>query len=189
MLHARTIVVITLLMVSSIILELAASGMIFENDQVIIWKLPSGAPESLPGVLVTLADGAVRFVDGIDSGTTDVRQAILIQLKEHRVPPIESQSGVARAFPREGARRVLDNDRVVVWDLTWTKNARTSLHFHDKDVVAVYLGAGTVRTTTVGGHSSATARTFGEAVFLPRGRTHTEECIDGPRRDIIIELK
>ena len=26
-------------------------------------------------------------------------------------------------------------------------------------------------------------------VFNPRGRAHIEECIDGPRRDIIIELK
>jgi hypothetical protein len=29
----------------------------------------------------------------------------------------------------------------------------------------------------------------GDTVFLPRGRAHVEEYVDGPRRDIIIELK
>ncbi len=61
--------------------------------------------------------------------------------------------------------------------------------FHDKDVVAVYLSSGTVRSIPLNGEPTAVPRSFGEAVFLPRGRTHVEECIDGPRRDIVVELK
>ena len=63
------------------------------------------------------------------------------------------------------------------------------MDFHDKDVVAVYLGPGTVRSATLDGTSTATPRSFAEAVFLPRGRTHVEECIVALRRDIIIELR
>ena len=66
---------------------------------------------------------------------------------------------------------------------------KTPLHFHDKDVVAVYLEAGTVRSIALSGEETATPRVAGDAVFNPRGRAHIEECIDGPRRDIIIELK
>ena len=93
------------------------------------------------------------------------------------------------ALPREGVRRVVENDRVTVWAVSWTKGMKTPLHFHDKDVVAVYLDAGTVRSIAPGGETMATPRSAGDTVFLPRGRAHVEECIDGPRRDIIIELK
>jgi uncharacterized RmlC-like cupin family protein len=117
------------------------------------------------------------------------RSGILIELKDHRVAPLDVPRGVAPAFPREGATRVIENERITVWAVTWVAGAKTPVHFHDKDVVAVYLGPGTVRSTTLDGTSTATPRSLGEAVFLPRGRTHVEECIIGPRRDIIIELK
>ena len=55
--------------------------------------------------------------------------------------------------------------------------------------MAVYLDAGTVRSIALSGETTATPRLAGDAVFIPRGRAHIEECIDGPRRDIIIELK
>jgi hypothetical protein len=96
---------------------------------------------------------------------------------------------IARAFPRQGAKQILDNDRVLAWDFTWAKGMKTDLHFHDKDVVIVYLSPGTVRSIPLKGEPTADPKSFGEAVFRPRGRTHVEECIDGPRRDIIVELK
>jgi hypothetical protein len=182
------------------------STKVFENDRVVIWSLASDGREQtsksrLPGVLITLNDGAVRFVDPAaaprlrepvrqrDARTDDSSDAVLIELKEAPAAPLSAPSGVGPAFPRQGARRVIENSRIVVWDLTWRTGMKTAVHFHDKDVVAVYLGTGTVRSIPLDGEPTATPRSFGEAVFLPRGRTHVEECIEGPRRDIIIELK
>jgi hypothetical protein len=85
--------------------------------------------------------------------------------------------------------KIIDNNRVNVWDFTWTKGRKTPVHFQDKDVVIVYLSSGTVRSIPLNGEPTAAPRSFGEVVFLPGGRTHVEECIDGPRRDIIVELK
>lgn len=175
-------------------LRQSASQRIIENDRVIISSIAAAAGDRrvprdarLPAILVTLADGAVRLVNGSDA--IGSAPAVLIELKDIRATPSEPPSGVARAFPREGAMRVFENERVVVWDVTWTPGMRTPVHFHDKDVVAVYLGAGTVRSIPLDGEPTATPRSFGEAVFLPRGRTHVEECVEGPRRDVIIELK
>jgi hypothetical protein len=169
---------------------------IFENDRVVIWNVgPSTAKRTLlheprrPGVLVTLSDGAVRFLNDADTARSENQPGRLIELKEQRSAPSVPPPGIPPAFPRDGATRVINNDRVVVWDLTWSTGMRASLHFHDKDVVAIYLGSGTVRSIPVDGAPTATPRAFGQALFLPRGRTHIEECIDGPRRDIIIELK
>jgi hypothetical protein len=150
-------------------------------------------PEArFPGIVISLADGSLRYFERFDARAvlkTGVRSAILIQLKEARVTRLELPRGVPPAFPRPNARRVIDNSRVTVWDLTWTPGMRTPLHVHDRDVVAVYLGAGTVRSIPLSGEPTATPRSLGEAVFLPRGRTHVEECVEGPRRDIIVELK
>jgi len=76
-------------------------------------------------------------------GTSDTpRHMILIDLKDVVVPPLANKSGYPNAFPREGSKKLLDNERVVVWDYSWTAGKPTAMHFHDKDVVVVYLGNG-----------------------------------------------
>ncbi len=173
------------------------STKILENERVVVWRigsdtnaLPPRQPR-LPAVLISLADGAARFINATDTSTIRPKsgQAVLIELKDHSVAPLEAPGGIVRAFPRQGAKRILDNDRVSVWDFTWAKGMKTDLHFHDKDVVLIYLSSGTVRSIPINGEPTADPRSFGEVRFGPRGRTHVEECIDGPRRDIITELK
>jgi hypothetical protein len=178
----------------------AQARRLFENERVIAWRLASGEwtlplarERRLPGVIVTLADGTVRLVDDVDTVTprnvAPVSEAVLIAVKERSGDRLEIPPGMIPAFPREGVRRIIENDIVVVWAVTWTKGLKTPPHFHDKDVVAVYLDAGTVRSIALSGETTATQRLAGDTVFNPRGRAHVEECIDGPRRDIIIELK
>jgi hypothetical protein len=192
--------IIALLVCQGCVLTLAEENLtkILENERVVVWRigldpnrLPPPRQPRFPAVLISLADGAVRFIGAND--TSKIRpesgQAILIEIKDHFVTPLEVPGTIARAFPRQGAKRILDNDRVLVWDFTWAKGMKTDLHFHDKDVVIVYLGSGTVRSIPLSGEPHAVPRSFGEAVFAARARTHVEECIDGPRRDIVVELK
>ena len=178
----------------------AETQTLFENERVIVWRLAPGETAEplirdgrLPGVIVTLADGAVSIVDDVNTVMTrdgaPASGVVLIAIKDHPRDRLETPLGMAPAFPREGARRVVENDSVTVWHVTWTKGFKTPQHFHDKDVVAVYLDAGTVRSIALSGETAATPRLAGDTVFIPRGRAHSEECIDGPRRDIIIELK
>jgi hypothetical protein len=174
------------------------STKILENERVVVSRIGADANRlsparqlRFPAVLISLADGAVRFIGANDTSTIRPKSgdAILIELKDHFVTPLEAPGGIVRAFPRQGAKQILDNDRVLVWDFTWTKGTKTDLHFHDKDVVLVYLSPGTVRSIPLKGEPTAEPRSFGEVRFAARGRTHVEECIDGPRRDIIVELK
>jgi uncharacterized RmlC-like cupin family protein len=192
--------IIALLVCQGGVLTLAQENTtkILENERVAIWKIGADARQSpparqprFPAVLISLVDGAVRFIDATDTSTIrpESGQAVLIELKDHLVTPLEAPGTIARAFPRQGAKQIVDNNRVNVWDVTWTKGMKTSVHFHDKDVVVLYLTSGTVRSIPLNGEPTAVPRSSGEAVFLPRGRTHVEECIDGPRRDIIVELK
>ena len=40
---------------------------------------------------------------------------------------------------------------MIVWDSTWTPGVATPMHFHDKDVVVVFLEDGDLKSTTLDG--------------------------------------
>jgi hypothetical protein len=116
-------------------------------------------------------------------------RAIIINLKEHRDPPLQNTSGYPNAFPRPGVKNILENDRVVVWDYTWSPGVPTPVHFHDKYVVVVYLENGAVKSTTLDGNSVVNEISFGLTTANPRARLHTEEVVKGKARAVIMELK
>jgi quercetin dioxygenase-like cupin family protein len=125
-----------------------------------------------------------------EEGVSDApRRAVIVELKEVSVPPLSPPAGVPPAFPREGARLRLDNPRVAVWDYQWKPGKPVALHFHDKDVVVVFIEAGKLRSTPQNGEPTLSPVGFGEVRFNPRNRAHSEETVEGTPRAIIIELK
>jgi len=105
------------------------------------------------------------------------------------VAPIANTSGFPNAFPRPNGIKVYEDARVIVWDYTWTPGVATPMHFHDKDVVVIYLGNGSLRSTTPDGKSVVNKWKPGDTRFNPRDRVHTETLVDGQLRAIITELK
>jgi hypothetical protein len=77
-------------------------------------------------------------------------KAIAITLKEKKVSALANTSGYPNAFPRPHNIKVYEDARVIVWDYTWTPGEPTPMHFHDKDVVVIYFGKGSLRSTTNG---------------------------------------
>jgi hypothetical protein len=138
--------------------------------------------------------GQVSFIEKgtvrKEEGSSDLpRHAILIDIKEPAVTPLENKSGFPNAMPREGAKKVVENARVIVWDYSWTMGKPTPMHFHDKDVVVIYLNNGDLKSTTPDGASVINSYIVGQAKFNARNRTHSEELVKGSQRAIIVELK
>ncbi len=127
----------------------------------------------------------------IQEGTASDHPArsIVIAFKDHPMPPPQNTSGYPNAFPRPGAKKLFENERVLVWDYTWTLGVPTKMHFHDKDVVVVYMENGTLKSTTVEGQSVLNENSFGLTKFNPRNRLHTETLIRGKGRAIVVEMK
>jgi quercetin dioxygenase-like cupin family protein len=99
----------------------------------------------------------------------------------HQYPP---------PFPRPGAVKVLENDRVVVWDVTWPKGVRGPVHEHYRDAVIVTLTGGTIEKFPLHGKRSTVTYKSGSVIFAPKGVIHSEEGIsDAPRHAFVIELK
>ncbi len=94
-------------------------------------------------------------------------------------------------FPREGATKILENESVVVWDVTWVKGRPTPMHRHVADLVGVTLVPGKVRVTLPDGSSrEGEPDRVGAVSAGGKGLTHMEEgTSDVPRRAILIELK
>lgn len=94
------------------------------------------------------------------------------------------------AFPRTGATKLLENERVVVWDVTWPKGKPTPLHRHIYDMTGVYLGPGDRVITAEDGSKRPVTTRAGEIVWQLKGITHIEEgTSEEPLRAIMIELK
>jgi quercetin dioxygenase-like cupin family protein len=95
------------------------------------------------------------------------------------------------AFPRAGAKQVLDNEWGTVWDVVWAPGETTPMHRHRFDYVGVELEDAQVGIVEVDGRRRTFSLKRGESYFLPRGTTHQEVGVsDNPQRHaLIIDLK
>jgi quercetin dioxygenase-like cupin family protein len=158
-----------------------------------------------PGALtMTLGDGTVRETTFTEpgqavfapAGFTHVEEgrsatparAVIVELKGTPGEAAAAPAGVPPAFPRDGATKLLENERVTVWNVTWPGGSAPT-HFHASDVVVVGIEVGTTRSTPLRGQPSTTAWKFGDVRFNPRGRVHREEVVAGAPRIVAVEVK
>lgn len=193
--------------------------MTFENDKVKIWKLTLTPGKPIPlgagnndSVLLILEGGKFQAStsgkkktetrpagDAIYSpaGQPLTEQllsqtpipAYLVELKGGIWPLLPNHSGYPLAYPRPGAKKVLDNDRIVVWNFPYTVGKQTATHFHDKDAVVIFRFEGSIASITPDGKSTVTDDKAGEARFSPAARVHSEELVKGRESVIVVELK
>jgi predicted metal-dependent enzyme (double-stranded beta helix superfamily) len=128
----------------------------------------------------------------IEEGTTDPPlRAVFIELKQDTgsgVAEAPSQ-GAAAAFPREGAKQLLDDERVTVWDYTWMPGVRQPIVRYTRDSVVVWLDSGTMRETTDGKLAATVAVAPGQMRYHSRGSGEIAEAIDGSPRAMIFAFK
>jgi hypothetical protein len=161
---------------------------IIDNERVSVWDTASPRAYANEYVAIELADGSASL--GSKGSTPPSHgRTIVVELKDHTVPPMANTSGYPNAFPRPGSKKVLETKRVIVWDYTWTTGVATPMHFHDKDVVVTYLKDGSLKSTTPSGEVVTNDYSFGTVRYNSRDRTHTETLVKGSQRAIIVEFK
>jgi hypothetical protein len=96
----------------------------------------------------------------------------------------------APAFPREGATKLIENERVIVWDVVWPKNQPTAMHEHQRDQVSANLSGGEIKQVLADGSANVITVKTAAVNFLKKGVVHSEEGTSAiPRHAIIVELK
>jgi len=119
----------------------------------------------------------------------EVSHAIGIELKNRSAPVPTTTQARPRAFPREGARLLLDNDRVAAWDVQWMNRKPVPVHVHERDTIVIVLEEGQVQFTKPDGENRTVRQRTGEAIFVSRDESHSEEAVEGSPRAIFVELK
>lgn len=116
-------------------------------------------------------------------------RSLVIELKDFAVAPLENKTGYPLAFPRPHVKKLLENDRVIVWLYRWNPGEPTPMHFHDKDVVVVYLEDTALTSTTPAGAKTLNEYKAFDIRFNKRDRTHTELLEHGTGSAMMMELK
>ena len=75
-------------------------------------------------------------------------------------------------FPRTNATRLLDNERINVWDIVWPQGQPTALHRHIYDQVGTYYARGGRKITTPDGESRTNMTEVGSLSTTRKGTTH-----------------
>ena len=93
------------------------------------------------------------------------------------------------AQTRDTLKPAIQNDRVTVWDVTWTKGASGGFTRRNHDVVVLYLSNGSVKLVRPDGNSITVPASVGEVVFQPKGSVKDEEgASNEPVRAKVIDL-
>jgi len=157
------------------------------------------------GRIITTPEGARReattAVGGLSAtraGTTHVEEgntdpplrAVFIELKQGGPSGLgPAAASEPPAFPRDGAKSLRDDERVTVWDYTWTPGTTTAASVHQYEEIWVWLGAGKVRVTPRGGSSTTIDAEPGRIRHVPRGTVEADDGVSGSPRVMIFVLK
>jgi hypothetical protein len=99
------------------------------------------------------------------------------------------QSPLPPPFPRQNATKLLETDRIVVWDIAWPKGQPTAMHRHPHDQVGTYYARGGRIITQTDGTKREGTTEVGNLSTTRKGTTHIEEgATDPPLRAVFIEL-
>jgi hypothetical protein len=192
---------------------------LLETDRITVWDIvwPKGQPTAMHrhvydqvgtyyakgGRLITTPDGAARaIVTEVGSlsttrkGTTHIEEgntepplrAVFIELKRETASGLPPADGPA-PFPRDGAKQILDDDRVTAWDYTWTSDSQRLRYRPSRETVIVWLGPGKVRVTERGGAATVSDVDAGTMRHLTGGLNETVEIVSGSPRAILFQLK
>jgi len=175
-----------ILLAATLVFQGAEPKPLIDNARVRVWehRPPAGSFEF--DTLTVTESGSVQYYK---AGALAVAAREIIGFKPGSVKELPNTTGLPQAMQRPGAKKILDNARITVWDYTWTLNVPTPMHFHDKDVVVMFLEDGDLKSTTTKGEVTLNQHKPGTIRFNARDRAHNEELVRGKQRAIIVELK
>jgi hypothetical protein len=145
--------------------------------------------------------GSVRFeakgtVDAEEGVSDKLSRAIVFQLKDVVPPKWPITEGIPGQLPREGAVKLFETDRIIVWDQIFRVGAPALLHLHYHEIAGVYLEGGKTRVISepVDGVPVPPRINTWEPgrivnITLPLKAPHREEPLEGSPRVIYVQLK
>ena len=161
------------------------------GDYVILY-FEGGRIRAADGKTMTHPSGSASFGHGgttSDTATNGPAHEVVVELKDAPSKTVPNTTGLPLAFPRPGSKKVLENEKVRVWNYAWQAGKPTPMHFHNTEVVVVYGGDGDIASTTPDGKTTTSHHNPGDIVFNLANRSHSEGLAKGQQSGIMLELK
>ena len=95
----------------------------------------------------------------------------------------------ASLFPREGAKQILDDERVAVWDHVWAAGSSTGAVRYPRNAVTVWLGSGSVRVNDLRGKTETLGVEPGQVRYVQAGTVESFDVLTGSPRAMFFEFK
>jgi hypothetical protein len=164
---------------------------VLDNERVVVWDTTNALPPSrYDFVSVSLSQkGTAAYGHRGAMASRPHARTVVIELKDDAPATIPNNTPYPLAFPRPYAKKLLENDRVIVWDYVWHPGKSTPMHYHDKDALVVFESNGAVQSTTPDGQTTVARFKSGDIRFNGRDRAHRELLVSGHAHAVIVELK
>jgi hypothetical protein len=125
-----------------------------------------------------------------EMSTTDPgRHTVVIDIKDKSVP--EAANGTSFPAGRYAAyqNKVVDNDRVTIWDCAWSPGASPITAFDGRDMFLAFAEGGELSIAAPGLPATVRHYDAGQAIFLPGGQARTIGSAGGTIHAMLVEVK
>jgi hypothetical protein len=139
------------------------------------------------GNIYMLPKGLTHIEEGVVGHPQ--RNAILIELKDAGSHEYSNSSRAPAGFPADGAKKMADNNRVILWDTTWNAGRAGNPFFQSHDMFLAPMDPGVLSITSPEDAAKTLPVAGGQVVFLPGGHVRTIQSNEGNIRAAAIELK
>lgn len=169
----------------------AAPAIRHAGDYIVLY-VDGGRIKGADGKTQSHAAGTASFGHGgstADTALDGPAHEVVVELKDAPSKTVPNTTGLPPAFPREGSKLVFENEKVRVWNYAWRPGKPTPMHFHNTEVVVVFLQDGDLSSTDPAGKTQTAHRKAGDIVFNQANRSHSELLVKGQQSGIMLELK
>lgn len=125
-----------------------------------------------------------------EMSTTDPgRHTVVIDIKDKRIPQATNTTELPAEKYANYQNKVVDNDRVVIWDCAWSPGAEGMSGFDDRDMFLAFAEGGDFSIAAPGQPVRVQHFEAGQAIFLPGGQARTFASAGGTIHAMLVEVK
>lgn len=125
-----------------------------------------------------------------EMSTTDPgRHTVVIDIKEKHVSEAANTTNFPTDKYADYQNRVVDNDRVAIWDCAWSAGANGVTGFNSRDMFLAFAEGGDLSIATPGQSAKVQHYDAGQAIFLPGGQARTIGSAGGTIHVMLVEVK
>jgi hypothetical protein len=125
-----------------------------------------------------------------EMSTTDPgRHTVVIDIKDKNVPEAANTTNLPTNKYATYQNKIVDNDRVTIWDCAWSPGADSISSFDSRDMFLAFAEGGDLSRAPPGQPANVQHYNAGQAIFLPGGQARAIGSAGGTIHAMLVELK